>query len=81
MIKIRKCQEIYQTLKKNHSESRTAGDSDIKAIFYKSSAREIEADLYTMKLNGEISHNEYLYIWGMICQDALHFGGKDFYRV
>lgn len=79
-ISVRKCEIIFRDLKVEHCEYRKAGDSDIMGTFYKSSAREIEAHLYDMELNGDINSKEHRYIFGMICQDALHCGGTDFYR-
>lgn len=49
---------------------------------YEKSAREIEAKLYDdYLLNGVISNEEYYYIFGRICIDALAVGGEDFFRV
>lgn len=49
---------------------------------YEKSAREIEAKLYDdYLLNGIISNEEYYYIFGRICADALAVGGEDFFRV
>lgn len=49
---------------------------------YEKSARQIEAKLYyDYLLNGIINNEEYYYILGRICADALAVGGEDFFRV
>lgn len=50
--------------------------------YYEKSAREIEEKLYEIYLlDGIISIEEYYYIFGRICVDALAVGGEDFFRV
>lgn len=50
--------------------------------FYERSAREIESWINLEYLiTGKITHEEYYYIFGRICADALAVGGKDFFRL
>lgn len=83
MIDFEKCEKIYTELDKKHRTTpildEYGDDSGIKK--YTASAREIEVEVRNMRLNGEITLEEYYCIFGMICRNALNVGGTDFYRV
>lgn len=82
MKSFEKCKKIYDDLVKKYRTApildKDGEDTGIKK--YIASAREIEVDIYNMRCNDEISQEEYYCIFGMICKDALYFGGTDFYR-
>ena len=83
MIDFEKCVKIYDELNKKHRTTPILDEhgENLGINKYTSSAREIEADIYNMRVNDEISCAEYYYIFGMICRSALNVGGADFYRV
>lgn len=70
------CDELMEWAKFENVDEQTG------VRYYKKSAREIEAELYDdYLLNEIISNEEYYYIFGRICADALAVGGEDFFRV
>lgn len=70
------CTEIMNWAKCDKPNEQTG------ARYYEKSAREIEAKLCNYYLpNGIIGTEEYCYIFGRICIDALAAGGEDFFRV
>ena len=83
MIDFEKCVKIYNELDKKHRTTPILDECGENSGItkYTASAREIEFDIYNMRLNGEISWEEYYCIFGMICRNALNVGGTDFYRV
>lgn len=70
------CTEIMNWAKYDKTNKQTG------VRYYEKSAREIESKLHNYYLtNGIICIDEYYYIFGRICSDALAVGGEDFFRV
>ena len=78
-LNLEKCERVYNELENAHtSYGENEFTENIK--LWTSSAREIEVDLFNRKLNGEITHEEYTYIFGMVCRCALNCSKGDFWR-
>lgn len=77
LMKNKICDELMKWAKFENADKQTGVRNN-----YEKSAREIEEKLhYDYLLNGIISDEEYYYIFGRICIDALAVGGEDFFRV
>ena len=78
-IDFEKCEKIYKELEEKH---RNFNIDTFPYNSWTSSARKIEADLYeTYRLTKQITYEEKMYIFGMVCSDALFFSKGDFWRV
>ena len=81
-IRFKKCDKIYKELEAKHCKIVYDNSNTFTYHGWTSSAREIEADLYSnYLLKGEINSTEKYYIFGRICQSALSFSKGDFWRV
>lgn len=77
-IDFEKCEKIYVNIKERHCTG-TVDFSNAK--LWASSAREIEFELYGYwQIENEITYEEYIFIFGMICKSALSFAKGDFFR-
>ena len=80
----RKCMEIYDLMRNKHMKlceiKDNEGNTRTTEYLWCSSAREIETELEKIALSGGITWEEKLYIFGMVCTNALVFAKGDFFR-
>lgn len=74
------CDKIVKQIMYRAKSARVDELTGVK--FYNRSARKVESWINLEYLiPGKITHEEYCYIFGRICADALAVGGEDFFRV